>query len=280
MDISVSIVIVYFNRIDVIHHTLPPILEVLRKHSAELIIVDNGSLDGSVEAIKEYALNNPDVRCIFNPVNYGVSEGRNIGWRASRGEFILSLDDDIIIDNDVVNELLLFSRENSNSAITSPNIIDSVSGRVLYCSRDGKTSSLFFEAAFMVNKYALHKVGYMDPVLKVAGEGLDYSLRLRRSGFTVSYCNHVCVTHVDRVRSNLDVQFRRKEWLWSFVYVYFKNMRVGIAFIYAFWIFCSHLKSGKNFRFRHVGSLVKTAFLGATAGRGARLRAGDNGIRR
>jgi len=61
----------------------------------EIIIVDNGSTDGSVEFLKE---NYPDLRLILNGENLGFAQGMNIGIQASKGEYVLLLNEDIYLD--------------------------------------------------------------------------------------------------------------------------------------------------------------------------------------
>ncbi len=73
---------------------LPTCLEALRAQtypSLEVIIVDNGSVDGSQDyATREY----PEVRLLALDRNLGLTGGNNIGFRAARGEILISLNND------------------------------------------------------------------------------------------------------------------------------------------------------------------------------------------
>ena len=60
----------------------------------ELILVDDGSTDQSTELAEHFAACDPRIRLLRNPVNVGVSETRNRGVRAARGQFIALLDSD------------------------------------------------------------------------------------------------------------------------------------------------------------------------------------------
>lgn len=60
----------------------------------ELIIIDDGSIDSSIEIIKKYQLADKRISLIINNGQHGVSYARNLGIRASKGRFICFLDSD------------------------------------------------------------------------------------------------------------------------------------------------------------------------------------------
>lgn len=72
----------------------------------DIVVVDNSSNDGSVDAIRERF---PAVPLLVNPENLGVSGGRNSGWRYASAhfdfEFILFLDDDAILSADYLRRV-------------------------------------------------------------------------------------------------------------------------------------------------------------------------------
>ncbi|MDN2578971.1 glycosyltransferase family 2 protein [Aquibium sp. ELW1220] len=273
VDFPVSFVVLSYNRSDQIEKTIFSIMEIVRYWGGELIVVDNGSTDGSAEIIREIVNGEKNVRCIFNDRNLGVSRGRNIGWELARYDYIFSLDDDIIIDTSAVDKLLLCVRSDKRIAIASPQICDATSRRILTSVRDGKISSFFFEAAFMLNKEALDKIGYLDPYLEVAGEGLDYSMRLKEKGYRVHLVEEVSVLHYDRARTDVDRLLRRRKWVFSLCYVYFKNMAIHSAVYYSARATAANVK---NARVRsgvlYIVSLVFAALRGAATGRSARFR--------
>ncbi|MBI2868010.1 MAG: glycosyltransferase [Chloroflexi bacterium] len=67
--------------------------QTLRPH--EIIVADNGSRDGSIERIKEYVLNHPDlVRPLFQPGNVGISRNKNEALKRVEGDLVTILDGD------------------------------------------------------------------------------------------------------------------------------------------------------------------------------------------
>jgi len=69
----------------------------------EVIVVDNGSRDGSPEYIEE---NYPWVRLAKNDENLGFAGGTNVGIRAAKGEFIITLNNDSRADSRFIEELI------------------------------------------------------------------------------------------------------------------------------------------------------------------------------
>src|SRR5215472_405340 len=93
----VSVVILNYNGADL----LPGLLDSLRdlaypRH--ELIVVENGSTDKSLEVLARY----PTVRVVRTERNLGSSGGYNLGVANSNGEFILIMNNDIIANREFV----------------------------------------------------------------------------------------------------------------------------------------------------------------------------------
>lgn len=82
---KLSVNILTWNTWPTLHDTLHVLKDELEGIASEVIIVDNGSTDGCENAAT-----------IKNPVNLGISKGKNQGIDASKGEYILLLDGDIV----------------------------------------------------------------------------------------------------------------------------------------------------------------------------------------
>ena len=89
---KISVVMLNYNGLNYLKKTMPPILK-LDYPNYEFIIVDNGSTDGSKEFIKKFR----KIRLIENHKNLGYSKGKNIGVKHAKGDYVLLLDNDILI---------------------------------------------------------------------------------------------------------------------------------------------------------------------------------------
>src|SRR5262245_57747116 len=85
---SVSVIIPTYNRRDFIREALASVLAQTCQ-DFELIVVDDGSTDGTEEIVREF----PGARYVFQE-NQGVSAARNVGAALSQGELIAFLDSD------------------------------------------------------------------------------------------------------------------------------------------------------------------------------------------
>jgi GT2 family glycosyltransferase len=92
----ISVIILTLNSIKLIKSCLDSILSQ-KVDRIELIVVDNGSNDGTGIFIKE---NYPQIRLIENRLNLGAAKARNQGIEAAKGEWVLSLDCDTVLDQD------------------------------------------------------------------------------------------------------------------------------------------------------------------------------------
>lgn len=99
---KVSVIIATFNSRDFIKSCLDSILDQDYK-AFEIILVDNGSRDGTIDLIKR---DYPKANLIVNQENLGACRARNQGIEASRGEWILSLDCDVTLERDFFSKVL------------------------------------------------------------------------------------------------------------------------------------------------------------------------------
>jgi GT2 family glycosyltransferase/Flp pilus assembly protein TadD/predicted SAM-dependent methyltransferase/predicted O-methyltransferase YrrM len=93
---AVSVVILTFNQLQYTKKCV----ESLRKHTPEpheIIFVDNGSTDSTVKWLKTLTKENKNYRLIENKQNLGFAKGCNQGIEASQGEFILLLNNDVVV---------------------------------------------------------------------------------------------------------------------------------------------------------------------------------------
>jgi len=104
-DISAaSIVIPNWNGRDLLEKYLPSVrAAALRLPGSEVIVVDNGSTDGSAAFVRERF---PEIRIIALPQNLGFGGGSNAGFRAANNEVVVLLNSDMRVEPDFLAPLL------------------------------------------------------------------------------------------------------------------------------------------------------------------------------
>ncbi len=83
----------------------------------EVVVIDNASVDGTRERIRERF---PATRVCRNESNIGHTRAVNLGFSLARGEFILVLDSDTELTGDTVHRLLAFLRARPDVALLAP----------------------------------------------------------------------------------------------------------------------------------------------------------------
>jgi GT2 family glycosyltransferase len=84
---QVSVLIVSYNRAEALRRCLAALEQSEARETFEILVVDNGSQDGSVAVIAEF----PNVTPLHLPRNFGFTKALNIGMRTAKGEFFLFL---------------------------------------------------------------------------------------------------------------------------------------------------------------------------------------------
>ncbi len=111
-SLTASIVIVNYNGRDLLPACLKPTLAQAEELGAEVIVVDNGSTDGSVELLQRQY---PTVRLIESARNLGFAGGCNAGTRAAASETVILLNNDAVPDPGWLVALL--------GALAEPNVV-------------------------------------------------------------------------------------------------------------------------------------------------------------
>ncbi len=119
---ELSIIIVSYNTCNVTRRCLESVLAQTRLPDYEVIVVDNGSADGSVEMVRTEF---PRVRLLCNGYNAGFARAQNAGMLASRGRHILVLNSDTVFVGDTAGALLNYLRGSPSSvAAVGPRVLN------------------------------------------------------------------------------------------------------------------------------------------------------------
>jgi GT2 family glycosyltransferase len=101
---AASVVIPNWNGRDLLAKYIPPLLEALAGNPAnEIVVVDNGSEDGSADFLREKF---PQLRVEALPKNLGFGGGSNAGFRAASNDIVVLLNSDMRVDRDFLAPLL------------------------------------------------------------------------------------------------------------------------------------------------------------------------------
>jgi hypothetical protein len=178
----------------------------------EVIVVENGSTDGSLESIRT---NYPNVHLLESKINFGVAGGRNLGIKFAEKfnyQYLLFLDNDALIDKSALSEMVNFFYANDKIGIVTPKCyLMNKQNTIAYAG--GLSVNLFtgkigdigsgqedkgqFDQPFLVNasgglfltsKEIINEVGLFDEKFNPYGwEDVDYSLRVRKNGYKIIY---------------------------------------------------------------------------------------------
>jgi len=114
-----SIIILTWNQLEYTKECL----EALRRHTPEhheIIIVDNGSSDGTVAWLQACAADDPRYRLILNADNRGFAAGCNQGLELAKGDWLLLLNNDVVVTPGWLGGLFDCHRATSNAGIVGP----------------------------------------------------------------------------------------------------------------------------------------------------------------
>lgn len=101
---KVSIIIPVYNVEAYIRRCIESVIGQIDYNSFEVIIVNDGTTDGSIEEIKDLILKHDNI-FLVNQENSGLSEARNIGIRCAKGEFLSFIDSDDWIEPEMISTM-------------------------------------------------------------------------------------------------------------------------------------------------------------------------------
>lgn len=202
--------------------SLIPYLET--RCGTEAVIVDNGSDDGTCDAIHRRLADagtvSDRVRIVRLSKNVGVAAGRNIGASDSQTEFLMFLDNDTIINPEAIDGLIARLDENPGCGICAPALRSPEGevqlsakpfpglriklshvlhpGKELQCERDEMHNPhpWYVIGACQMMRLATYKsVGPLDENIFYGPEDADYCARVRKAGLTIDYLPQLTITH-------------------------------------------------------------------------------------
>src|SRR5215471_978929 len=119
---SVTIQILNWDGLHLMKEYLPPVVDAIRRQSLlsgrahEILVVDNGSRDGSVDYLRKQF---PEIRGLALDRNYGFSIGNNKGFQEVRSDIVVLLNNDMLVDADFLQPLLMPFADSRVFAVSS-----------------------------------------------------------------------------------------------------------------------------------------------------------------
>ncbi len=225
---ELSVIVVNYNVRYFLHICLESLLAATSTLKSEIIVVDNASVDGSVDMIRELF---PSIRLISNPENVGFGKACNQGLQISRGRHVLFVNPDSLMGESLLTRALEVFTQDETIGAVGVCLLDG-NGQVL---RESKRSiptlwsaftkfsglsdlfprSPFFNGyyapelaydetgdievlpgAFMlIRKDILDDLGGFDPRFFMYAEDIDLSYRITRAGYRIRYLGTEYVIH-------------------------------------------------------------------------------------
>jgi GT2 family glycosyltransferase/glycosyltransferase involved in cell wall biosynthesis len=124
-----SIVILCFNGLAYTRQCLDSV-ERFTPEPHEILIVDNGSTDGTPGFLRQYAAGHDSVTLIMNDRNMGYAAGNNQALRAARGEYVVLLNNDVVVTDGWLGRMIGHMEGHADTGMVGP-LTNSVSGAQL-----------------------------------------------------------------------------------------------------------------------------------------------------
>lgn len=225
---TLSVVIVNYNVKHFLEQCLISVYKSLSSIDSEVFVVDNASADGSCQMVRQRF---PEVKLIENTVNYGFSFANNQAIRQAKGEFVLLLNPDTVVEEDTFAKCIAFMNEHKEAGSMAVKMIDG-KGKFLPESKRAMPSPVvsfykifglsrlfpksktfaryhlghlspnstheieILSGAFMfIRKEALDKVGLLDESFFMYGEDIDLSYRILKGGYKNYYYPGTTIIH-------------------------------------------------------------------------------------
>ncbi len=145
---DVSLIIVNWNTKDLLLACINSLIETSRNCNIEIIVVDNGSTDGSAEAVRDRF---PDIQLILNRENLGFAKANNIGIRQSNGRYVCLVNSDIKALDECVLRMHDYMNSHPGIGALGPKTVGGDLKLRLNC-RDFPTLWKIFCEALMLNR--------------------------------------------------------------------------------------------------------------------------------
>lgn len=217
-----SVVLVCFDNRDYLELCLKSLYSGKVSYIFDVIVVDNGSSDGSQEMLKA---NYPGANIIQNDHNIGYGKACNQGIQATRGRYVLLLNNDTIVNGPSLDAMVNFLDTHSDTAVVGGKLLNpdgsiqscynnfpSLGEEFMIATRLGETIlrkgypscvndmevrsvSWMASACIMLRRKAFDQVGLLDEDYFIYSDETDLQYRLKSAGWQIYYLPNVTTIH-------------------------------------------------------------------------------------
>jgi glycosyltransferase involved in cell wall biosynthesis len=195
----ISVVVCTYNGSATIRDTMEG-LRRLDYKKFEVIVINDGSKDNTASIVSEYPFQ------LINQENKGLSEARNAGIYASKGEIVAFIDDDAYPDTEWLRYLAYAFSTTGHAGIGGPNIAPGNDGPIANCvalSPGGPVHVLLTDEIaehipgcnMAFKRDVLLEIGGFDPIYRSAGDDVDLCWRIQHTGRTIGFHPSAFVWH-------------------------------------------------------------------------------------
>lgn len=221
MKPTLSIILVCWNNNAYLDPCLKSLYDSRMKNSFDIVVVDNGSTDGSQQMLAEKY---PEVKVIQNAENVGLGKASNQGIEATNGSYVLLLNNDTIVNGPSFDTMIEFLDQHPKTGAVGGKLLNPdgtiqacynyfstlkeeffVATRLGELIRRGYPAIMKSEeitsvewlgsACLMLRRSALDKVGLLDEEYFIYGDEADLQYRLKKAGWDVYYLPHATTIH-------------------------------------------------------------------------------------
>lgn len=224
---DVSVIIVNWNTKELLLNCIESLVQETSRCTIDIIVVDNASIDGSAEAVKQRF---PNVKVIVNENNFGFAKANNIGIRQSNGRYVCLVNSDIEVLDGCIDRMWTYMDKHSSTGILGPKTLNDDKSLRINCRRNPSLWNAFCRALalqrlfprskvfsdefmryfdhdsihgvdvlpgcfLMVRREAIAKVGLLDEKYFFYGEDKDWCKRMKAEGWDVIFFPHSAVIH-------------------------------------------------------------------------------------
>lgn len=241
-----SIIIVNYKTKELTVDCVRSIQQHFDNNAYEIIIVDNGSGDGSIDHLKN---NLPGVTIIESQKNVGFGSANNMGAVKANGEYLLMLNSDTVIQGNILQKFVDFysSHQDLKPGVVGSPLIDEA-GNVIHsfgnfpyplrllagtCKDKAGTlkdinenyfasTKIVVGADMFIKRYVFDEVNGFDENIFLYEEELELQYRLQKKGYTQFVINEKSIVHLEGKSS--ESWFKRKNSFLSLCYVNKKHL--------------------------------------------------------